>query len=176
MIAGQTMDELNEDYIPPSRIWRQLPLERRMDASRAFWRSDDEASATEQMEAIVALARHMKFRPQSMQAMALDKRAKYLAQLPGMTDSIAARALVAYHLAHQRPMMGAFLDALGIAHEEGLITAENVEPPARAALEKAAAKITGTYPAGDVSLYLSTLRAQDPETWQGLAGLPQLET
>lgn len=169
------MEQPNEDYVPPSRIWRRLPLERRMDAARAFWQSGDEASATEQMEAIVALARHMKFRPQSMQAMALDRRAKYLAQLPAMTDSIAARALVAYHLAHQRPMMGAFLDALGIAHEEGLITAENVEPPARTALADAAAGLTREYPLQDVSLYLNTLLAQDPHTWEGLAGLPQLE-
>src|SRR5687768_10643817 len=100
------MAELTEDYVPPSRIWRQLPLDRRMEAARAFWESSDEASRNEQLEAVVTLARHMKFRPQSMQAMPLDKRAKYLAQLPAMTDSIAARALVAYHLAHQRPMMG----------------------------------------------------------------------
>jgi hypothetical protein len=169
------MDELTDDYVPPSRIWRRLPLERRMEAARAFWQSEDEASQTEQLEAIVALSRHMKFRPQSMQAMPLDKRAKYLAQLPAMTDSIAARALVSYHLAHQRPMMASFLDALGIAHEDGLITAENVEPPARAALGQAAANLTREYPAQDVSLYLSTLHAQDPQTWAGLAGLPQLE-
>jgi hypothetical protein len=107
--------------------------------------------------------------------MALDKRAKYLAQLPAMTDSIAARALVAYHLAHQRPMMGAFLDALGIGHEEGLITEENVEPPARPNLAQAAADLTRAYPPEDVALYLNTLLAQDPHTWEGLAGLPQLE-
>ena len=169
------MDELTEDYIPPSRIWRRLPLERRLEAARAFWQSDDEASHTEQMEAIVALSRHMKFRPQSMQVMPLDKRAKYLAQLPAMTDSIAARALVAYHLASQRPMMGAFLDALGISHDDGLITAESVDPPARAALAKAAADLTRGYPAPDVALYLNTLLAQDPHTWEGLSGLPQLE-
>ena len=169
------MDELTDDYVPPSRIWRRLPLDRRMEAATAFWQSEDEASQTEQLEAIVALSRHMKFRPQSMQAMPVDKRAKYLAQLPAMTDSIAARALVSYHLAHQRPMMAAFLDALGIAHEEGLITAENVEPPARAALAEAAANLTRSYPAQDVSLYLNTLHAQDPHTWAGLAGLPQLE-
>ena len=34
---------------------------------------------------------------------------------------MAGRALILYHLAEQRPMMGAFLDALGIAHENGLI-------------------------------------------------------
>ena len=169
------MDELRDDYVPPSRIWRRLPLERRLDAARAFWESEDDASRAEQLEAVVALSRHMKFRPQSMQSMPLDKRAKYLAQLPAITDSIAARALVAYHLAHQRPMMGAFLNALGIAHEDGLITAESVEPPARAALAQAAANLTREYPAQDVALYLNTLFAQDPQTWGALSGLPQLE-
>jgi hypothetical protein len=86
------MDELPDDYVPPSRIWRRLPLERRIDAAKAFWQNAEEASQTEQMEAVLALSRHMKFRPQSMQAMPLDKRAKYLAQLPAITDSIAARA------------------------------------------------------------------------------------
>ena len=168
------MHEPTDEYVPPSRLWRGLPLDRRLEAARAFWQSDDEASLTEQTEAVLALARHMKFRPQSMQAMPLDKRARYLAQLPGMSDSIAARALVSYHLAHQRPMMGAFLDALGIAHEDGLITAENIEPLPRRALAKAAAGLIRTHPPADVALYLSTLLAQDPHTWEGLAGLPQL--
>lgn len=169
------MHDQTDDYVPPSRIWRRLPLERRLEAARAFWESDDEASRTEQMEAIVALARHMKFRPQSMQSMPLDKRARYLAQLPAVTDSIAARALVAYHLAHQRPMMGAFLDALGISHDDGLITADDLQPPSRSALAAAAASLSRTYPAHDIALYLNTLRAQDPQTWGELSGLPQLE-
>ena len=170
------MPEHTDEYVSPSRLWRRLPLDRRIEAARAFWQSDDEASQNEQLEAVLALARHMKFRPQSMQAMPLEKRAKYLAQLPAVSDAIAARALVSYHLARQRPMMGAFLDALGISHDNGLITAENLEPPARAALAQAAADLTRAYPAQDVSLYLNTLRAQDPQTWEELAGLPQLES
>jgi hypothetical protein len=168
------MHEQTDEYVPPTRLWRRLPAERRMEAARAFWQNDDEASQMEQMEAVIALSRHMKFRPQSMQAMPLDKRAKYLAQLPAITDSIAARALVSYHLAHQRPMMSAFLDALGIGHDNGLITEENVEPPSRAALAKAAANLARTHPPQDVALYLSTLHAQDPQTWAGLMGLPEL--
>jgi hypothetical protein len=39
-----------------------------------------------------------------------------------------ARALVVYHLAEQRALMGAFLDALGIAHENGLIQDDGVKP------------------------------------------------
>ena len=159
------------EYVPPTRLWKRLPAERRLDAARAFWESDDENSRTEQMEAIVALSRHMKFRPQSMQAMPI---AKYLSQLPGMSESIAARALVAYHLAHPRTMMGAFLDALGIAHEDGLITEESVDPPDRATLASAAAALAKAHAPTDVAIYLNTLLAQDPQTWEGLAGLPEL--
>jgi hypothetical protein len=169
------MHEDMQDYVPPSRLWRRLPLERRIEAARAFWENDDEAGLNEQMEAILALSRHMKFRPQSMQAMPIDRRAKYLAQLPAITDSIAARGLVSYHLTRQRPMMGTFLDALGIAHDDGLITAENLEPVARPKLEAAAAALAAAYPPDDVSLYLNTLLAQDPQTWGELSGLPQLE-
>ena len=162
------------EYVPPTRLWKRLPADRRIDAARAFWQSDDENSRAEQVEAIVALARHMKFRPQSMQAMPVEKRAKYLAQLPGMSESIAARALVAYHLAHQRPMMGAFLDALGIAHDEGLITQEALDPPSQTKLASAASDLAKAYPPADVSIYLNTLLAQDPQTWEGLGGLPEL--
>ena len=142
-----------------------MPLERRVDAAGLFW--DDEHSAEQQMEAVAAIATHMKFRPRSVVTLAPDKRAKYLAQLPTMTDSIAARALVNYHLERQRPMMGAFLDALGIAHEEGLIKEENVVPDA-GKLAAAAAELGGQFPAEDVSLYLNTLLCQDPDTWGGL--------
>ncbi len=104
-----------------------MPLERRVDAAGLFW--DDEHSADQQMEAVAAIATHMKFRPRSVLTLAPDRRAKYLAQLPAMTDAIAARALVSYHLERQRPMMGAFLDLLGIAHENGLISEENLPKP-----------------------------------------------
>ena len=104
----------------PSKIWRRQPLERRIDAAGLFW--DDEQSAEQQMEAVAAIASHMKFRPRSVIALAPDRRARYLAQLPTISDTIAARALVTYHLERQRPMMGEFLDLLGISHENGLIS------------------------------------------------------
>ena len=86
-----------------------MPLERRIDAADLFW--NDEHSADQQMEAVASIATHMKFRPRSVLALAPEKRAKYLAQLPTVTDAIAARALVNYHLERQRPMMAAVLDA-----------------------------------------------------------------
>ena len=73
-----------------------------------------------------------------------------------------------YHLATQREMMGAFLDGLGIKHEDGLIDTDDVPKPEPATLEKAAKAIVAAYPAEDVRLYFTTLLMQDPETWAGL--------
>ena len=148
-----------------------MPLERRIDAAALFW--DDEHSAEQQMEAVAAIATHMKFRPRSVVTLAPDKRAKYLAQLPTVTDTIAARALVNYHLERQRPMMGAFLDLLGIAHEDGLISEENLQKPDEAKVKQAAKDLAEKYPADKVSLYLSTLVSQDPETWESLVDVAQ---
>ncbi len=143
-----------------------MPLERRIDAAGLFW--DDEHSADQQMEAVTALATHMKFRPRSVIGLAPDKRAKYLAQLPTISDSIAARALVNYHLERQRAMMSAFLDLLGIPHENGLIAEENVAKPDAAKVQKAAKDLATQFPPDEVSLYLATLVSQDPETWDAL--------
>jgi hypothetical protein len=155
----------------PSKLWRRMPLERRVDAAGLFW--DDEHSADQQMEAVAAIATHMKFRPKSIVTLAADRRAKYLAQLPTMTDAIAARALVNYHLERQRPMMGAFLDLLGIAHENGLISEENLPKPDAEKVRQAAKDLAAKYPADDVSLYLATLVSQDPETWDSLVEIAE---
>lgn len=150
----------------PSKLWRRMPLERRIDAAGLFW--SDEQAAEQQMEAVAAIASHMKFRARSVVVLPLEKRARYLAQLPTISDSVAARALVNYHLERQRPMMGAFLDLLGIAHENGLISEEHVAKPDAAKVEEAAKTLEQRYPPEDVWLYFSTLVSQDPETWDAL--------
>ena len=76
------------------------------------------------------------------------------------------------HLAEQRPMMGAFLDALGIQHENGLIKDDDVKPD-QEKLGSAAAQIAQQFPPEHVSLYLNTLLCQDPDTWSALEGLPE---
>ena len=155
----------------PSKLWRKIPLERRVDAAGLFW--EDEHSADQQVEAVSAIATQMKFRPKSVIALAPEKRAKYLAQLPSISDTIAARVLVNYHLERQRPMMAAFLDLLGIQHENGLISDETVAKPDPAKVQNAAKELSAKFPSEDVSLYLSTLVSQDPETWEALIDVAQ---
>jgi hypothetical protein len=79
-----------------------------------------------------------------------------------------------YHLAEQRPLMGAFLDALGIAHENGLIQEDEVKPDANK-IAPAAAHIAKQFPADDVRIYLNTLLCQDPDTWSALRDVPEAQ-
>jgi hypothetical protein len=164
---------MERDYsaFRPSRIWKRLSPAQRLEAAEPFW--NDEQSAEQQVEAVGAIASFLKFRTKSVLGLPAEKRARYLATLPNVSDTIAARALINYHLARQRPMMSAFLDSLGIAHEDGLITDENVARPDAETLGAAAADLAAKYPAEDVSLYFSTLVSQDPDTWGDLANLPQ---
>ena len=155
----------------PSRIWRRMPAERRLTASELFWA--DEQSTDQQIEAVAAIASHMKFRTKSVLGLAPEKRIKYLAGLPVISDTVAARALVNYHLERQRPMMSAFLDSLGITHENGLINDETVSKPDAAKLRSAVSELAAKFPADEVALYLSTLVSQDPDTWGELAELPE---
>jgi hypothetical protein len=164
---------MTQDYseFRPSRIWKRLPAERRQAAAELFW--SDEQSAEQQVEACASIATHMKFRAKSVLGLSQEKKAHYLVRLPVVSDAVAARALVNYHLGRQRAMMGAFLDALGVEHEDGLINDETTVKPESEKLRSAAAEIAGTYPADDVALYFSTLVSQDPDTWGELAELPE---
>jgi len=158
--------------VRPARLWRLMPVDQRVSAAVAFWR--DEQAALEQAEAVALIARQIKFRPKSVLALPVEKKAKHLATLPQVSDLLAARLLVAYHLEHQRPMMGAFLDALGIAHEDGLIKDESPKAPDAETLDKGVAALVAAYPKADVTRYFWTLLWQDPETWGGLQGRPEL--
>ncbi len=164
---------MTDAQIPrPTQLWKQLSPERKTQAAEAFWR--DENAAMEQAEAVAAIAGRLKFRPKSAYALPVEKKVKYLVGMPAVSDLVAARLLVVYHLDQQRPMMGSFLDALGIKHENGMIEDENVQAPEPEKLKEAAATLAKSYPAEDVSLYLSTLLWQDPDTWGGLFKAPEV--
>lgn len=144
--------------------------EQRLVAAHAFWL--DEQAADDQRQAVLLIAQQKKFRPKTVVSLDEERKARHLASLVTLPDNLAARALVVYHLAEQRPMMGAFLDALGIDHDRGLIKDEGVTPdPAK--VGSAAAKLAQEFPPDGVSLYLNTLLCQDPGTWAALSDVPQ---
>lgn len=142
-----------------------MTSEQRLRAAHAFWR--DEEATDDQMQAVVLIAQQKKFRPKTVLGLDEGRKARHLATLAGLPEVLAARTLVVYHLAEQREMMGAFLDALGIAHENGVIQEDEVKPDA-AKIPAAVDQLASRFSREDVSLYLRTLLAQDPETWGAL--------
>jgi len=156
----------------PTALWKEMSPEKRLVASTAFW--NDEHGRDQQVEVIVALARKLNFRPKSVPSLPLERRAKLLAGMD-VSDAVASRALIAYHLAAERPMMAAFLDALNIEHDNGLITAEEVPTPDKAKLAEGVKTLKSAFDADAVSLYLHTLLLLDGDTWAGLAEILDAE-
>ena len=159
------------DLPRPSQLWKRLSPERKLQAADAFWRDDN--AAAEHADAVATIAQRLKFRVKSVVALPRDKKARHLAAMPIVSELVAARLLVAYHLEAQRPMMAAFLDALGIKHENGLIEEEGMTAPTSEKLSEAARTLRASFPADDVALYFTTLMWQDPETWHGLIETPE---
>ncbi len=159
---------MTEATVTPSKLWKRMTSEQRLQAARAFW--IDEQASDDQIQAVLFIAQHKKFRPKFVVSLDDERKAKHFASLLSLPEGLAGRALVVYHLAEQRDMMGAFLDALGIAHENGLIQDEGVKPdPAK--IGPAVAHLRERFPPDSVALYLDTLRCQDPETWGALKDL-----
>jgi hypothetical protein len=148
-------------------LWKGVSEERRLDAARSFY--EDKSLKEFQGAADTYIARLKNFRPQFVKKLPMEKRASYLAHLP-LSGELASQLLVSYHFAKQRPLMGAFLDALGIQNDQGLIP-EGVDPekPSAEKLAEAAAAARNSFPAEDVDLYFQVLQSQAPEVWGGLA-------
>ena len=164
------MPNMTEPALTPSRLWKRMTAEQRLQAARAFW--EDEQVADDQLQAALLIAQQKKFRPKTVVSLDTERKARHLASLASLPEGLAARALITYHLAQQRPMMAAFLDALGIGHENGVIQASDVKPDPQK-IGSAAAHIAAQYPPESVSLYLNTLLCQDPGTWSDLTEVPE---
>src|SRR5690242_3082869 len=139
--------------LTPARLWKKMTAEQRLNAARAFWQSEE--AGDDQVQAVLLIAQQKKFRPKTVMGLDEERRSKHLASFPSIPETMAARALIVYHLASQRPMMGAFLDALGIAHEDGVIQADDVKPD-EGKLASSVDQIAAAYPQADVALYLNT--------------------
>jgi hypothetical protein len=148
--------------LTPSRLWGALDPETRRLAAETNYEVDDESA---RLEADMAIAAALRYRPQAVRKLPASKRVGYLLRAVRPGDSLASSLLLALHLGHRAPMLAAFLDRLGIEHEDGAIRDDKLEPPAA---ESLAAAVTGLYerfPREDVDLYLSALIALDQHTW-----------
>jgi hypothetical protein len=149
------------------RLWKQLSPAERLTAAVHFWKEPPAGVVGAALGAIVGAR---KLRPQAARALPPEEQAKILASVLNPGESVASFLLVALHLGERRPLLRAFLDALGLPHEDGVLKeeADNVTIDDEK-IAAAVQKVSAEFPPGEVDVYLNTLWLQDPERWDVLS-------
>ena len=152
------------------RLWKALTAAEKTDAITACLSDDENGWVKNSTRTAVAAA--LKFRPQTVATWPRAKLVSEAARLPLDDAQLLSAYIVDLHLGHRRPMMGAFLDTLGIENDEGRIDSEKVEIPVQdpEKLAAAADALVAKFPPDEVTTYFLTLLLQDSAVWAGLIG------
>jgi hypothetical protein len=151
------------------RLWKRLERDEKIAAAARFFEEPSPEVYASALGAIIK-ARHL--RPQVARSMPAEDQARALASVLDPGEPVAAALLVALHLGPRRAMLGIFLDAVGLPHEDGLLKEEADavslgDPQLRAGVDALKAR----FDAHEIDTYLNTLWLQDPERWEGLRAL-----
>src|SRR4051812_502487 len=151
------------------KLWKALTAEERSMAITAAMADDPEGWVKNTTRAAVAKA--LKFRPQTVSTWPRQKLVTEAARLPLDDVQLLSAYIVDLHLGHRRPMMAAFLDELGIANDNGRIDSETTEvgPQDPARVRRAADAVAARFPSDEVVTYFLTLLLQDAGVWSGLS-------
>jgi hypothetical protein len=153
-----------------TRVWKHLPPPDRLTAATAFF---GEVPAELSGVALGALAKARNMRPQAARRLPVDAQARILATVLEPGEPLAQGLLVALHLADRRPLLAAFLDALALPHEDGVIKEDADGAPVTAEQARAALRALSSFPREQVLTYLNTLWLQDPERWAALEAVAE---
>ncbi len=170
-------DDILTGNLSLNKVWLRLDQEVRLAAGKAFYEHDWEDGGVKLAQADGLVAAVLRFRPIAVRQIPVERRARSLALSTRPDADLVSSLLTAYHFEIHREMMGAFLDALAIPHEKGLIQPEHEIQLADD--EKLAAAVDGlykAYPAEQVDLYLATLYMADPRNWRALGEVVKRRT
>src|SRR3954468_10300738 len=151
-------------------LWKALTPEERTTAITASFADDENGWVKTTTRGAIAGA--LKFRPQTVGTWPRQKLISEAVRLPLDDVQLLSAFLVDLHLGTRRPMMAAFLDAVGVRHDDGRIDTEASGPievaPDR--LYAAADEIAQRFPIDEAVTYFLTLLLQDFETWKDAIG------
>jgi hypothetical protein len=145
------------------RIWRRLTREERLAAARRFW-ADPASEAAPHAHAAIVKVLHV--RPQAVRTVPVERKAAALASVSEPSELLAASLLVALHLGERRALLATFLDAVGLAHDHGLLAEDaGAAPVGEAEARRGVEALLAAYPSEHVRTYLNTLYLQDHDRW-----------
>jgi len=151
-----------------NRLWKALsPEEKQMAAAELV--KDPTPLIKASVIAVVAEARKM--RAIAARKLPPEVQARIVATVRDPGEVLASSLLVALHLGPRKPMLVAFLDAVGLAHDDGVLKDEATEAISLEDLKKGCAAISSEAPAA-VRTYLNTLWLQDGARWANARDVP----
>ncbi len=150
----------------PYAVWTLMSEDERRAAAVALWEGADRDSRAA-LE--VALAKDLKFRPQSVRHLGADRVASRLVRLAEeLPEAVLFQYLFHLHMGARRPLMVRFLDAVGLPHEDGALELpEGFEGPDAAKVESSGRELVAA-DGHEALVYLATLKVADGEFWAGL--------
>ncbi|PYP81549.1 MAG: hypothetical protein DMD35_00835 [Gemmatimonadetes bacterium] len=152
------------------KLWKALTSEERTAAITAAMVDDENGWVKATTRTAVAGA--IKFRPQTVATWPKQKLVAEAARVPIEDVQLLSAFLVDLHLGTRRPMMAAFLDGVGVKHDDGRIDTEATGPieVTSERLRAAADDLASRFPLDEVVTYFLTLLLQDAQTWSGVIG------
>ncbi len=155
----------------PLAVWYLMTDDEKRLAAEALWTNADRDS---RMALEMALAKEMKFRPQSVRKLSVERVAPRLVQLADeLPESVLFQYLFHLHMADRRPLMVEYLDAVSLPHNEGVLDLpEDAEAPAGEAAAGPARELAAKH-GHEALIYLATLAVADAAFWEGM--LPALD-
>ena len=135
-------------------LWKALTPDERMAAATSYLA--EEADARKRLNRIVARARN--FRPATVQRWAEEKVVKAIRHLPLTDHKVANALLTCHHLPGQSNMVIAFLDGLGVSHDQGKVDSLSVIDAKEDVVRSATREIVEQFGLRAAAVYLLTLR------------------
>ncbi len=165
-MADQTTLKDAVEQRGPYAVWDLMNDDEQKAAAVAFWTNADRESRSG-LE--MALAKDLKFRQQSVRQLPADRVAGRLVRLAdSLPDSLLFQYLFHLHMDERRKLMGGFLDAVGLPHDDGALDLpDDFEGPDQAKVEAAARELVKSDD-HEALVYLATLLVADADFWKGL--------
>lgn len=112
------------------------------------------------------VAKVLKFRPQAIRKLPMAQRARRAKALVLATKNaeLAYEFLGSFLLKERKDLVTAFLDATGVAHEDGMIQDLEGALPDKAKLAGAVKELDAKFPPEDVTAYLAMCAQQWPQS------------
>jgi hypothetical protein len=129
--------------VSANRIWRQMPEDSRIAASKLFWA---ESKGVRKQLLLASLAKSKNVREATVRKAPIERLANWTAGTLSLPDQIVEELLKEYLLHEHRAVIISFLELLKIPHADGMIdesfdlasqSGEQVQKAARTLLESA---------------------------------------